>query len=375
MSTIITSSNVNIPKSVLKVLDNARILQLDSQFWSGTKAVTDPKKYINIPSDLHTNTSKKIFNVRWLKELDTQRKAWRREAFKVGTSFGKGLVIMNDDEFSEIRPALDKTVVDWHIALDELGRTYEAKKELFREESAIHGEEWAKFIEESQLSWSEVKHSFHFEYITFKIDTDNLDESLVKRVASSQASIYKDIRMLANKQLTESADKESTTQRIRKPVESVIKKLRSLEFLDKDTGNVADYCESFMDSLPKKGSISGNDFVQLKLFFKSLTDCESMKSLVTKKSKPSVIVKNLPRGNRAKSSSDDVAIVSEDSETVPTDEVVSTEKQLDMVGSNDKASDDTSESDAVSGDVTQSEKTDKREGEYVLPKGNFRVSF
>lgn len=264
-----------------KTLDRMVCVHLDISTWSGRKKLR-PEDLRGVtdgaipPEDLASLGSKRIIDP---KALAVFHRIWRRAETllsSVGVRFLGGYAIP-DSELNRVLGEIEKLKAWFENERKQLLVDYD---DLIEQWIARHPD-WEAIIRKAVTPSGQVSNRIQFRYQAFRVSTagpdGTEDAGLAEEAEGLSGRLFREVATMANKTWRESYEGRSeVTQRALNPLRTILKKLRSLEFINPKIAPVADQVENTIDGMPKNGKISGADLSNLVGLFHLISDAERM---------------------------------------------------------------------------------------------------
>ena len=264
-----------------KTLDRMVCIHLDVSTWSGRKKLylEDLRGVTNgsiPPGDLASLGSKRIIDP---KSLRVFHRIWQqadRMLASVGVRFLGGYAIA-ESELDDVLSRMEE-LKDWFY--QERSQFIKNYDDLVDNWIAQHPE-WEAIIAQSVTPSGTVASRIKFNYQAFRVsavspDAD-ADTGLGKEADGLSGQLFREIASKASSTWEQSYEGRSeVTQKALRPLRSILKKMRSLEFINPTIAPAAEQVEDALDAMPQNGKISGGDLSKLVALFHLISDSERM---------------------------------------------------------------------------------------------------
>jgi hypothetical protein len=264
----------------VKKLDRMVVINLEARIWTGLRRLKSEDLRVSAgeipPADLASLGSKRIVDPKEIAVFRKLKAKADRIVGSVGVPFLKGWAI-SEDQFTEVTQALEGVRDEFEEAKADFLRRYDDVVEAW---IAAHPE-WETIIRASVTDRKHIDRALGFRWQSFRVvaaaASGDSDDGLEQEAESMSSRLFKDVQDLAERTWQESYEgKVSVSQRALNPLRSIIKKLRSLEFLHPAVTPVANDIEKAIANAPSKGAIEGAKLHHLQSLFHLLTDAGRM---------------------------------------------------------------------------------------------------
>jgi hypothetical protein len=248
----------------IHILDQLTAVNLSVSIWTARKKLTaDDFGGVDLPpEELASLGSKKICDPENLKIFAALKARATSHLDKIGVRFLSGWAIPDDQ-----RHFLYDRLVEIKTEFLDAKETFLNDYELAVQNWIAKHPGWERLISDSTVSVDEVKNRLSFNWQFYKVvppDQTSISDSLLTETANLGQTLFEEIakesRSMWNKVF---AGKTEVSHKALSPLKAMRQKLTGLSFVEPRVSPIADLIEDTLQSMPKRGLISGQHLLLL----------------------------------------------------------------------------------------------------------------
>lgn len=248
----------------METLDQTVWVHINYRSWQGKKTLTraEVNKFATNdipPEDLITPGSKAIADPEKLKAISSLGKKIHRECEKVCLkAFGAyGTSI-------EASEALLVKLQDYKDQHQQLVSDYLDSYDQSNDDWVAEHPQWSDWLKHSMLARKDIENRFKFDVQAYKISSGGesalLNDGLQKEQSGLLGTLLREIEKMAeNAWETSFLNKEKTSQKALRPINTILNKLETLSYIDGKVSVIVRRVKAVLDAMPKTGFIEGAD--------------------------------------------------------------------------------------------------------------------
>lgn len=247
--------------------------------WSGTRKVDPSELGIDLPKNVVTPGTKRIFPKEPLAELSKIRSQTETVLSKVGAKFGRGVWCIDQEKAKQVKDELEEKQKEFQAKVDDLEQNFDDLFENWLDD--VVDSKWRPIIQKASVSSGKALVRMGYQFSLVRINSpEGLEGVNDSMVSGLKQTLWNELSEIAHRAVEDGFGSQGrVSQRAKGTFRRIAEKAEALVFIDNRVSALSEHIYGVLEKTPKTGPIEGSDLTELQVLLNALSNPEQARKL------------------------------------------------------------------------------------------------